>query len=246
MKPTICIPKYPLLLLALMLPFLSVQGQSPYAVPAVAATADAMAPTDSATTFDYRVLKSLQDSRSPGWDRHWVMVSNSFVLAPLVPAGFALGGIATQNDPFVQGRLYADAMESVGAYMLCMGVIMGMKALVGRPRPWMAYEGDLVCLQPVRSTSFPSGHTSSAFVAATSLSLMYPRWYVIAPAYLWAGAVAFSRMYVGAHFPTDVLAGAAIGTGCAFLAHAVRVRLCKEHPELYPPDAVLFPLSFQF
>lgn len=246
MNPTTHLLKYPILLLALLLTAFSVQGQSPYASPVVASNADTVAPTDSATTFDYRVLKSLQDSRTPGWDRHWVMVSNTFVLAPLFPAGFALGGAATQNDPLVRNQLYADAMESVGAYMLCMGVTMGMKALVGRPRPWVAYEGDLVCLQPVRSTSFPSGHTSSAFVAATSLSLMYPRWYVIAPAYLWAGAVAFSRMYVGAHFPTDVLAGAAIGTGCAFLAHAVRVRLCKDHPELYPPDAVLIPLSFQF
>lgn len=202
--------------------------------------------SDSTATLDYRVLKSLQENRTEGWNRHWVMVSNTFALSPLAPLGFAVGGAFTSNDPLQRNLLYANAMESCGAYMLCMGVTMGMKAIVNRPRPWVAYEGDLVCLQPVRSASFPSGHTSSVFVTATSLTLMYPRWYVAVPAYLWAGSVAFSRLYIGAHYPTDVLAGAAIGTGCALLAHVVRQRICQEHPELYPPDVVVVPLSFTF
>ena len=119
-----------------------------------------------------------------------------------------------------------------------------LKHLVERPRPYMYY--DNYPQEDDWNRSFPSGHTSTLFVTATSLTLMYPRWYVAVPAYLWAGSVAFSRLYVGAHYPTDVLAGALIGTGCAFLAHAVRVRICKEHPELYPPSAVLLPLSFSF
>lgn len=207
---------------------------------------DSVAVSDSAASFDYRVLKSLQDSRTEGWNRHWVMVSNTFALTPLTPLGFAVAGAATTNDPLQRNYLYANAMESCGAYMLSMGVTMGLKAIVNRPRPWVAYEGDLVCLQPVRSASFPSGHTSSVFVTATSLTLMYPRWYVAVPAYLWAGSVAFSRLYIGAHYPTDVLAGAVVGTGCALLAHAVRERICSQHPELYPPKAVVIPLAFTF
>ncbi len=199
-----------------------------------------------APSFDYRVLKTLQDSRTEGWNRHWVMVSNSFALAPLAPLGFAVGGALTTEDAQQRNQLYANAMESCGAYMLCMGVTMGLKAVVDRPRPWVRYEGDLVCLQPVRSASFPSGHTSSVFVTATSLSLIYPRWYVAVPAYLWAGSVAFSRLYVGAHYPTDVLTGAALGTGCALLAHWLRQRICQQHPELYPPEAVMLPLTLTF
>lgn len=200
---------------------------------------------DSTATFDYAVLKHLQEGRTEGWNRHWVMVSNTFVLAPLAPLGMAVGAAATA-DPLQRNLLYANAMESCGAFMFCMGVTMGLKALVNRPRPWVAYEGDLFCLQPVRSASFPSGHTSSVFVTATSLTLLYPRWYVAVPAYLWAGSVAFSRLYVGAHYPTDVLAGAAIGVGSALLAHVVRQRICQQHPELYPPDAVVVPLTFTF
>ena len=65
--------------------------------------------------------------------------------------------------------------------------------------------------------SFPSGHTSFAFATATSLSIKYPRWYVIAPSYLWAGAVGYSRMNLGVHYPSDVLAGAMLGAGSAWL-----------------------------
>ena len=63
--------------------------------------------------------------------------------------------------------------------------------------------------------SFPSGHTATAFALATSLSITYPKWYVIAPSALWACSVGVSRMNEGVHYPSDVLAGAVIGAGCA-------------------------------
>ena len=53
------------------------------------------------------------------------------------------------------------------------------------------------------------------FALATSLSVKYPKWYVIAPSALWACSVGVSRMNEGVHYPSDVLAGAAIGAGCA-------------------------------
>ncbi len=66
---------------------------------------------------------------------------------------------------------------------------------------------------------FPSGHTSLAFAIATSLSLKYPKWYVIAPSYVWACSVGYSRMNLGVHYPSDVLAGAVLGAGSAFLTY---------------------------
>ena len=69
----------------------------------------------------------------------------------------------------------------------------------------------------IRHPSFPSGHTASAFALATSLCIKYPKWYVIAPSALWACSVGVSRMNEGLHYPSDVLAGAAIGAGCAIV-----------------------------
>ena len=75
--------------------------------------------------------------------------------------------------------------------------------------------------------SFPSGHTSLAFSTAASLSIQFNKWYVTLPAYLWAGSVAYSRMYLGVHYPTDVLGGAAVGIGSAYLAHWLNQKFFK-------------------
>ena len=64
----------------------------------------------------------------------------------------------------------------------------------------------------------PSGHTALAFALATSAALEYKKWYVAVPAFLWASAVGYSRMYLGVHYFSDVLTGAAVGVGSAYLA----------------------------
>jgi hypothetical protein len=128
------------------------------------------------------------------------------------------GGAVTGND-LVQHV----GIESTQAVLLSGALTIGIKGLVGRSRP-NASPDDPDEYRPGRGffdasrASFPSGHTSAAFAIATvlskELSARYParRWLIRSALYGAAGTVGFARMYQNAHWPSDVVTGAALGT----------------------------------
>ena len=71
-------------------------------------------------------------------------------------------------------------------------------------------------IQPSDKFSFPSGHTAAAFVMASLLTAFYPP--VALVAYPLALAIGASRVTLGVHYPSDIVAGAVLGSGCAFIA----------------------------
>ena len=94
------------------------------------------------------------------------------------------------------------------------GVSHLLKATTNRPRPYVAMPHLHTLISRPGSESFPSSHATTAFAGAVVLSFLLPRLW---PLFLAAAAlVAFSRLYVGVHYPTDVIAGAA--TGAVFAA----------------------------
>jgi Membrane-associated phospholipid phosphatase len=127
-------------------------------------------------------------------------------------------------------ELVRNACVTAIASALNAGITNALKYSINSDRPFVTYP-DIVKKSKAGSPSFPSGHTSSAFATATSVSLLYPKWYIIAPSYLYAGTVAYSRMDLGVHYPSDVLAGALIGSGCAYLTYKVNQKLLikKKH-----------------
>ncbi len=90
-----------------------------------------------------------------------------------------------------------------------------------RPRPPEAIPFFNASITASDRFSFPSGHTAAACLLTTLLLLCYGA--AAAPLVLWAAAVAASRVLLGVHFPTDILAGAVLGTGLAHLSYAVIV-----------------------
>ena len=85
-----------------------------------------------------------------------------------------------------------------------------LKNAVARPRPYETVEGLELLAARARDFSFPSGHACSSFAAACSYHRVLPRKAGIA-AIILAALISFSRLYVGIHYPTDVLCGALIG-----------------------------------
>ncbi len=102
-----------------------------------------------------------------------------------------------------------------------------IKNLVARVRPYNAIEGLIPIIKKPSEYSFPSGHTASSFAAGFVMLRKLPKRYGI-PAIILATFISLSRLYVGVHYPTDVLFGVISGILCAMLAMHVVRRLQKK------------------
>ena len=100
-----------------------------------------------------------------------------------------------------------------------------LKNLVARTRPYEAVEGLSRIIEAQVDLSFPSGHAGSSFAAAVAVFLTCPKRIGI-PALALAALISLSRLYVGVHYPTDVIAGALIGSAAAVLVHKCYSRHC--------------------
>ncbi len=105
--------------------------------------------------------------------------------------------------------------------IVCNGLI---KPMIGRVRPYERIEGLNILVKEPWDHSFPSGHTSAAFAAAWILYLRFGKKVGI-PALILATLISFSRLYVGVHYPSDVLGGIFVGTLIAFVVNHCAKRL---------------------
>jgi membrane-associated phospholipid phosphatase len=160
--------------------------------------------------FDDRIMIDLADHRTPEQTGIMLFLSNTYRYGDIgVPAGLMAGGIISNDKGMRENSLFVASSTAVS-----YGVMLLLKHVVKRRRPFIQ-NINIIPVYRAGSTSFPSGHAATTISTATALSMAYPKWYVIAPAFLWAGSVSYSRMYLGVHYPTDVAAGALIGAGSA-------------------------------
>lgn len=129
--------------------------------------------------------------------------------------------------------LLVKKMRRTGVLMACSltgSLIINnliLKNLIARVRPYEAVDGLQRIIEAQRDLSFPSGHTGSSFAAAVVIFLMCPR-KIGVPALILAFLIMFSRLYVGVHYPTDVLAGMITGTLIAVLVCRVYQKMHRK------------------
>jgi membrane-associated phospholipid phosphatase len=166
--------------------------------------------------IDINVLRNVNQG-APGLKPLSRVVSETTVplslSLPVLMGGYSL--ITSDKE------LFKDAFYIALASGVNLGMTLSLKEMIGRQRPYESYPDMLEVYKLQNDFSMPSGHSSGAFATATALSMKYPKWYVIVPSFAWAGAVGYSRMHLGAHYPSDVLAGAVLGAGSAWISWKV-------------------------
>ena len=117
----------------------------------------------------------------------------------------------------------------VVAWLTAEGATDALKAAVGRPRPV-----DHPLVHRLHSHSFPSGHAATSFACAATLARFATRGQAVA-LYVLAAAIAYSRVYVGVHWPLDILAGAVLGWAIATALRRLVAARLRSRPA--PPPA---------
>jgi undecaprenyl-diphosphatase len=162
--------------------------------------------------IEVEILRELNLNRLTQFDGFFQFISNSvsyvawgLPILLLIIAFFLKDSQSLKKVIFVLSSVIVSSLIS-----------LILKYVIDRPRPFETYDF-LEKISSGGSPSFPSGHTTEAFAIAVALIFAFPKWYNILPSILWAIAVAYSRMSLGVHYPSDVLGGIVVGILSVYL-----------------------------
>jgi undecaprenyl-diphosphatase len=160
---------------------------------------------------DHRLMRRMNRWRAPRWVRYWMLA------ATRLGDGWLWYSLAFVLLAFGGAQRFAAVGAAGVAALVGVGVFKILKRISHRPRPCQIEPHCWSKVLPPDKFSFPSGHTMTAFSIALVLSYFYRG--VEFPLYFMAISIAVSRVVLGMHFLSDVLAGAilGVGLGCASL-----------------------------
>ena len=162
----------------------------------------------NAQNWDINLLKQINPSNpnSSTWKN---ISSTSEPICVAAPIGMFAVSLINHDQ-----NLKKNAIPLAESVVISAASTEVMNVAINRNRPFVKYPLDVFPNQiDELGKSMPSAHTALAFTTATSVYLAYPKWYVALP------AVCYSRMYLGQHYPSDVLVGAIVGGGSACLTN---------------------------
>ena len=168
--------------------------------------------------------------------RDWVVDHRLGVLNPLFEAlsyagsfGFIWLAIAVAISGFSWSRPWLWTRVAV-AILISESISGLLKEWIERDRPPLADPDPAPLVDLPATFSFPSGHATVSFACATTLALAVPR--LTWPLFALATLISFSRVYVGVHYPFDVLAGAALGVAIAIALRKLAAALRRSAPPM--------------
>jgi undecaprenyl-diphosphatase len=150
--------------------------------------------------------------------RHYPWLTNLFKLASRMGDGPLWGVVAGALLLFGRGRERLAVAAAAVVVLVSIALFSILKRLVRRPRPCEFWQDISCLLQPPDRYSFPSGHSMTAFSMYGTFATLLPGsgWFFFPSALL----IALSRVFVGAHYPSDVIVGGLLGVG---IGHVVAV-----------------------
>lgn len=186
--------------------------------------------------FEMNVLKFFEGIRSEGLNALVECITmlgeETLLVVAIMIIWFAFNKRLAQKIAFVS--------------VASLGVNNTIKCLARVPRPFAS--GEVTCVRPETATgySFPSGHTQSFSTWSTLSAILLKKKWVTALVAALISLVAISRMYLGAHFPSDVIVGAALGVGLAFAGNRVFDKVPDKRWLCLGMTAILTPFAVYF
>lgn len=147
-----------------------------------------------------------------------------FVGLSIIGSG-ALVWLAVGIALTVLRRNFAPFIFVAATALLSNLIVTGIKYAVGRDRPPAVILDPEPLMEVPTTSSFPSGHAATSFACAVVLSRIAPR--LTIPLFVLAALIAFSRVYVGVHYPFDVLAGSLLGVALGLTVATALPRLLE-------------------